>query len=211
MDCPGFERLIDYLDGLLDAASSEVMAAHLDSGCSECVTGRDWYEMVISIAASDDTVEPPPWVLKRAIRIFENARPQESAPARIRRLVASLIFDSLARPSMAGARLMEPDDHQLLYRAGDYHIDLQLAQARKCIHSADASFDLTGQILKESEYAFESVAGLRLALIRDDETVHSTITNEIGGFSFPAVEGGFYEMRIEAGEITITIAALNIL
>ena len=204
MDCPEFERLIDYLDGLLDAASTEVIAAHLASGCRDCASVRDWYESVISIAASDDTMEPPPWVLKRAIRIFENMRPQASLPARIRQLAASLVFDSLARPSMAGARLMEPDDHQLLYRAGDYHIDLQIAQI------ADECFDLKGQILKEGEYAFESVADLQLALIRNDETIRST-TNEIGEFSFPSVEGGFYEMCIETGEITITIAALNIL
>ena len=205
MDCLGFERLVDYLDGLLDAASAEAMAAHLASGCPECVAGRDWYERVISITTSDDTIEPPPWVLKRALRIFENAPSQGSAPARVRRLVASLIFDSLARPSMAGARLMKPDDHQLLYRADDYSIDLQVAL------QGGSRFDLTGQILKEGEYMFESVAGLQLALISKGEAIGSAITNEIGEFSFPAIEGGHYEMRIEAGEITITIAALNIL
>ena len=205
MDCPGFERLIDYLDGHLNTASAEMIAAHLNSGCRDCASVRDWYDRVISVTASDDAMEPPPWVLKRAIRIFENVRPQASLPARIRQLAASLIFDSQARPSMAGARLMKPDDHQLLYRAGDYHIDLQIAQA------ADSCFDLKGQVLKEGEYAFESVADLQLALIRNDETIRATVTNEIGEFSFPSVEDGYYEVRIETGDITITIAALNIL
>ena len=71
MKCPTFERLIDYLDERLSTTAAEIVRTHLDGGCGECASGRDWYLSMKRVAASDDSVEPPPWVFKRALRIFD--------------------------------------------------------------------------------------------------------------------------------------------
>ena len=205
MDCPGFERLMDYLDSRMDEASNEIMEAHLAAGCEQCASNRKWYERISAIAVGDETVEPPAWALKRAMKLFDNSRPRERTPRLVARLVASLIFDSRSRPAMAGARLTEAADHQLLYHAEGYNIDLQIAS------SEGPTGDLTGQILREGEFAFESVAGLPLELECKGETVRSAATNEIGEFSFPALGQGKYDLRIETVEISITIVGLDIL
>jgi hypothetical protein len=74
MNCPGFQRLIDFLDDRLDDADAVRMAAHLLTNCDACNESRNWYLQVKSIAASDDSIAPQSWVLKRAVHIFETAR-----------------------------------------------------------------------------------------------------------------------------------------
>ena len=177
MRCPSFERLIDYLDNRIAEPDRVGVAAHLATGCSSCAENRDWYDRTRLTAASDDSVAPPFWVLKRAVRIFEtNKRP--AIGERIRQAIASLVFDSFARPSLAGVRSSETTNRQLLYRAGDYNIDLQIAS------SDEAGAELIGQILKEGEPGFESVSALNIEVVRDKEPVRSTVTGGLPGFKW---------------------------
>lgn len=204
MNCPAFEDLVDYLDGRLASAAAETVSAHLATGCARCNSDRAWYEEVRSITASDDSVEPPPWILKRAIRAFDTRGSGPGAVRRATQLVASLLFDSLQRPSPAGARSGGVDGRQLLYKAEDYSIDLQLAS----LDQSRAS--LTGQILREGEMMFESVAGLQLDLTRDGGTVLSTVTNDRGEFRVEALDYGSYDLRLDTNDASITIVGLPI-
>jgi hypothetical protein len=203
MTCPGFERLIDHLDGRLEAAAAEAVAAHLASGCEQCASDRTWYESVRRVTAADDSIEPPPWVLKRAVKVFDGARNRSGLSARLGSIIATLVYDSLGGPVPAGARTTEWTDHQLLYRADDFNIDLLL-------ESSDQQMSLRGQILREGESLFESTSGISLELIREGQLVHSTSTNEVGEFTIPAIELGQYDLRIEAAEVSITVAGLAI-
>src|SRR6185295_4634470 len=113
----------------------------------------------------------------RAVRIFQTQRDRPKLAARpklaqrIGQAVASLVFDSFARPALAGVRSTETTNRQLLYRAGDYSIDLQIAPAER------AKAELIGQALKEGETSFESVAGLKLEITSGDKLVCSTVTD----------------------------------
>ena len=202
MKCPSFERLIDYLDKKLDRGEADRLTAHLSAGCPHCAETRDWYERLLAIAASDESTAPPPWVIKRAVRIFESQPSRPRLVERIGQAVASLIFDSLARPAIAGVRSTETTNRQLLYRAGDYSIDLQVAPAEHL------RADLVGQILKEGEAAFESVSGLRLEITRKGEPIFSTVTGDLGEFKISGVDYGVYDLRIDLGNGSITVPGL---
>lgn len=204
MKCPGFEMLIEYLDGRLKGHESEDVQSHLASACSRCDEERAWYELVKQVAASDDSIEPPQWVLKRAFRIFESQTAQKGLAARAGRLIASLVFDSFARPAMAGARSAEAIGRQLLYRAEDFGIDMQIESAEQ------ARAEITGQILREGEMTFDSVKRLPLTLLRDGRAVSSTFTNDRGEFIIASVDSGKYDLQIEADELSITIVGLPI-
>src|SRR6185503_20769842 len=41
MTCPGFQQLLDYLDGRLDRSASDAVSAHLASGCNQCDGDRE--------------------------------------------------------------------------------------------------------------------------------------------------------------------------
>jgi hypothetical protein len=203
MKCPSFETLINYLDDQLTVAEGAAVAEHLQSGCTSCAETRDWYENVRLIASSDDSVEPPPWILKRAIRVFENQHSRPGVVERIGAAVASLVFDSFSRPAVAGVRSTETAARQMLYRAGNYSIDLQIES------SGQSLCELKGQVLREGETAFESVRRLALELAGESET-RSAVTDQMGEFAFGGVRPGDYELRIKMVEGTITIPGLPI-
>ena len=204
MACPSFERLIDQLDGRIAGDECARISAHLATGCKVCEETRSWYVSLKAVVTADDSCEPPPWVLKRAVRLFEMERVRPRLVERVGRKIASLVFDSLTRPAVVGVRSTETANRQLLYRAGDYSIDLQVAP------SSESRAELTGQILKEGETAFESVAGLSLALRRGDEPVCTITTNEIGEFKIKSIQQGEYDLSLETPEGSISVQGLPI-
>ncbi len=201
MNCPPFENLIAYLEG--ETEKREVQA-HLDSRCSKCEANRAWYERVKNITASDDTVEPPPWVLRRAIKLFETPGRRENRVKQLGRVFAALVFDSFASAHLAGARSAVAAERQVLYRAENYSLDLQLAAA------GETRREISGQILRDGEFKFESVAGVELTLIREGQSILSTKTNKFGEFSLVLMERGDYDLHIQTREISITVVGLPI-
>ena len=203
MRCPGLERLSDYLDGRLDPTESAAIQAHR-AECEACNADGAWYERVRHIAASDDSIEPPSWIIKRALRIFAHPQLQPSLAARVGYLIAALVFDNRERTVLAGVRSTAADNRQLLYRAAAYSIDLQIVELEP------ERAEVTGQLLREGEMLFESVCHLPLALIRDGQTVRATATNERGEFTIKPVECGQYDLRIDTNDADITIVGLPI-
>jgi hypothetical protein len=203
MNCPGFLRLIDFLDDRLDEEQAARMAAHLLTNCDACNQSRNWYLQVKSIAASDDSIEPPSWVFKRAVHIFETAR-RPRLGARFGPAIASLVFDSFAHIALVGVRSTETANRQLLYSAGDYRVDLQVAAAE---HSRA---DLIGQVLMEGETGFEAVSGLKLDIARGGKVVYSVKTDEMGEFRFAGLEFAVYDLTVELSEGIITIPDLPV-
>ncbi len=204
MKCPSFERLIDYLDGRLANEEADRVAAHLASECTHCAPTRDWYVTVRQAASADDSTAPPPWTLKRAIKIFGEKGSRPRLVERLGRAVASLVFDSFAQPALLGVRSTETANRQLLYHAGDYSIDLQVAQLE------EARTDVRGQILREGEERFESVAGLKIELLRGGVQGQETLTGETGEFAFERLEPGEYDLRLETGDLSITVYGLSV-
>lgn len=204
MECPGFEQLIDYCDGRLAGRDAQLVAEHLAAGCRRCGDDCHWYERARAIAAGDHLIEPPPWVLKRAIKLFDGRPARPGAVDHLGRLIASLAFDSLSRSALPGVRLAAAADRHLLYHAGPYSIDLQIAP------SGESAVTLTGQVLRADEPRFESVAGLSLELSRAGEAARSTVTNEVGEFTINAVGRGEYDLTIETREGTITLPRMPV-
>lgn len=200
MNCPNFERLVDFVDRRLEEREAARVAAHLASGCGVCGETTSWYERVRNTVESDDSVAPPSWVFKRALRIFDT--PQRKGlrlTERIGHAIASLVFDSFARPALVGVRSTETANRQLLYRADDYSIDLQISGLE---HSRA---DLMGQILKQHGEGFESVCGLKLELTRQEDVMISAVTNDIGEFKLSGIGQGVYELRVALSEGSITV------
>jgi hypothetical protein len=197
MDCPGFEKMIDYLDGRLGATEGRLIERHVGSGCVQCGSIGHWYRRVKAIAARDDSVEPPGWVFKRAVKAFLAHR--DSYSVEVPEQMAILVFDSLYRPEIAGMRSTSVADRQLLYSAGGYSVDLQIARA------GISAVNLMGQILKEGEQGFESVSGLPLQIAKDGATAATTLTDAVGEFTIHGIISGEYDFHFEGRERRILI------
>ena len=209
MKCPSFEQLIDHVDGKLTPASADSVATHV-ADCEFCAKEHSWYRQVRTLAATDDSTAPPPWVLKRAVRIFEGAPSRPRLAQRIGQVVASLVFDSFARPQLAGVRSTETASRQLLYRAGEYSIDLQVAPSAESSKAGATGADLIGQVLREGETTFQSVGGLRLQVARGGEAAHVTVTDPMGEFKISNVVYGVYDLRVELADGQITVPEVPI-
>ncbi|HKV42498.1 MAG TPA: hypothetical protein VJX67_25075 [Blastocatellia bacterium] len=203
MHCPGFEQIIDFVDGALPKSSSAALSEHFRSGCQSCIATRRWYERVCALATSDDTIEPPSWILKRALRLFDERR-KPGLATRIGELAASLIFDSQAKPSLGGVRSTEGECRQLLYRAGDYNIDVQIGE------TSPSTVEILGQVLREGDTGFQSVAALPLELFVAGQPIHAVKTNQLGEFNLRDVSQGEYELRITAREGSIIVSGLPV-
>jgi hypothetical protein len=203
MECIGFERLIDFLDGRVSAREKDLVEAHLRVGCSECRAGRLWYEGFKRLGAGLGTTEAPPWIIRRAERLFDIKRPSARV-AGAAHSVAKLVFDSLKRPAPAGARSAAVPERQVLYWIENYSIDLQMVQ------TASASANLIGQVIDAEEAGFGSVAQAPVDLIYEGEPVRRTTTNEIGEFSIIGVDQHAYDLRIETRDIIINIVDLSV-
>lgn len=203
MKCPGFQRLIDFLDGQLAGEEADQVNRHLGQGCAACLRDREWYDTVKSIARTDDVFSPAPWVRKRAVDLFAAERKPGRLISSVE-AVARLMYDSLQRLQPAGARPAEVSGRQLIYNAAGYNIDIQLAV------SSEVGADVMGQILREQEVGFASVAGLLVDLSQNGCDIWSTTTSGFGEFMMHGVDFGRYNLRIETGEAIITIEHLQV-
>jgi hypothetical protein len=207
MKCPSFENILGYLDGEAGRPAAGEIGAHL-SRCDNCAGDRHWYEGVKSLAVADDSVTPPGWVFKRAMKAFKGSVPPAGVlndlVQKAGRVIAQLVFDSGVQPALAGARSSAVERRQVLYRADEFSIDLQIEPR------AQSRVGLAGQILREGDYEFESVAGRCLTLVRDGAEVATTRTNERGEFAITSLDSGSYDLAIDTGELDITIVGLGI-
>ncbi|HEU4386636.1 MAG TPA: hypothetical protein VFV34_02480 [Blastocatellia bacterium] len=204
MKCPGFEKLVDFLDARLTEEEAHQIDLHLTQGCAVCSKDRAWYQTLKSIVSADDRFRPAPWVRRRALDIFENERFRSDRLIDTARAAARLVYDSMQRLSTAGARPLGASGRQLVYQAAGYNIDIQIAA------SAKEGVDIMGQILREEEAGFGSVTGLLIDLIQDHREVWSTTTSSFGEFTMHEIDSGDYDLRVETGEAVITIERLPV-
>lgn len=87
-----------------------------------------------------------------------------------------LIFDSTVSPRTPGIRLATPFPRRLLFRSGDFHVDLELEPT-----GLREEIRITGQVLDVSQ-AEVQLAGIRVAARNGSEQSAKTQTNEFGEF-----------------------------
>ena len=191
MLCPSFELLIDFADGAVAAGKQAVFSKHLTE-CADCSATLQWYARVREIAAADESVEPPPWVLRRALRLYEDHR-KPRLVERVGQAIAALVFDSSRRTVVAGVRSNAGEPRQLLYTAGSYSVDIQVGQGARNMA------DLLGQVLSRDEAGFDSVTGLTVQLFAGENVEETAVTNHIGEFAIGRVKQGEYDLKISLG------------
>jgi len=131
----------------------------------------------------------------------------ESQPGiieRASRIIAALLFDSFAQPSVAGVRSTETASRQLLYSAENYSIDLQISP------SDQSNAMVMGQVLRKDDMRFESVSNIPLSLVRRGGAIISSATNETGEFVLTEVDFGEYDLLIDARDLSIAVTSLPV-
>lgn len=164
---------------------------------------EDWLAQVAAAFRGGDLAEPPAWVVARAQALFRihGPRPQTGP---IRRLLASLVFDSRSHPVPVGLRAGEPDERRVLYRADDLDLDLSIRPSTE-----PGSVLLRGQALRAST----SPGGLadgEVRLLRETETFASASLDETGQFLLDPVPPGLYRLVLALPEEEVVVEGLDL-
>ena len=192
------EELIDYTDGVGSETERSTIAAHLVN-CRNCADLKQELQALITRLQEDASFEPPAALVNWAVNLFQPvSRPAQSG---LRKFIASLVFDTLDQPQLAGVRRVAVPPRQLLYRAGEVDIDVKIEAME-----ANDRISLAGQVLS-GEAKFFNNAPVRLE--SHGSVRYCTNTNVVGEFSFDEVPKDTYHLSVDLPEGQITLFCVH--
>ncbi|MCE7988757.1 MAG: hypothetical protein DYG89_46980 [Caldilinea sp. CFX5] len=131
-----FQRLIDYLEDRLSTTEAAEVSQHL-ARCTECQRSLPLARQLLTSMRGRNLATPKAGLLRRAVAAF---RQQQQRLAHRPQQRGALRYDNWQGQLFAGARGL-PGEHQLLYQADGYDVDLQITH-----DPASRSYVLRGQI-----------------------------------------------------------------
>ena len=192
-----FARLADLDEGRLGAEERAEAEAHL-AACARCAGEADELRRVTGLMRADTSVDAPRDVLSGVLGMFRARRADaESAPGLLRRIVASLTFDSSSLTPAFGVRSGQAAPaRQLLFGAGDFDVDLRLAEG-------EDGWTVSGQILGPCE------GGGRAEMSGAGARVEAGL-NDLCEFTLPPVPAGSYAVRLRVGDVEVEVPELSL-
>jgi anti-sigma factor RsiW len=190
------EHIITYLNGRAADTEKSTMEAHL-SICAECSESRTQIQALERRLRREPRYELPADFVDSLLNLFPaTAEPEKPS---LRQIIASLVYDSFDQPMLAGARSPAAAPRHLIFRAGDFDVDVKLEPA------GHQQITLAGQVLSSAPNFFDN-APVQVesgGLVR-----YRTHTNEMGEFSFE-VPNDTYGLSIDLPEVQIAIFEVN--
>lgn len=198
-----------------EARSDALVHTHV---CSTCRAELERIRQVMTIMRTDASVDAPSHIINRAIDIFRAPQTHVAAtqkPSRMRRLIATLNFDSLGMSPAYGVRsasatLSVGNSRQMLFGVAEIDLDLRATRAE------DGSWSLDGQILGAPVEQIEATSkGIVLLQhtgnVQDAEPLEiATQLDESYEFHLSTVGAGAYRLMITLGETEIEIPAIEL-
>jgi len=164
------EQWADYVRHVGTPRDREQMREHLESGCAQCRETVAWLEKVAEMGRSQAAFNPPDEVLAGAVDLFE------PEPRGLIRIPAFLVPQIPSGIQPAGVRSMAAYGVRLLYRAGDYSVDLKFEP-----RGGDNPVEVIGQITNEQDPQ-DQLGELDVQVVARGRTLAQAATNQFGEF-----------------------------
>jgi hypothetical protein len=178
----------DFVRGRSTPETTSAIKSHLASGCAPCSSAAALWKLFLEVATKEQEYTPPPQVVRLAEAHFAAAK--IAAPAS--RSLASLVFDSFARPLPAGIRSGAPTARQLVYEAEGLTVDLRIDK-----HANSKALSIVGQVLDARTLRLASEAVPVALLNRQGEPLQSTWTTHFGEFHLEVAAEAEMQLAIE--------------
>jgi hypothetical protein len=150
------------------------MQRHLDGGCRECRQAVRFWMHVTAAASHEKQYAPPASALRLVSGQFGLQRPGRRSVGEAMKLA----FDSLLHPFHAGISSSGTSARHLLYRSGNYSVDLRVA-----LQAATGQIDMVGQVLNSGD-PDRGISDIPVYLQCDDGSWRGVTTNPLGEFHF---------------------------
>ena len=192
------ENIITYMDGQGSDVEKSTLETHL-AGCKECSELKQEFQILMFQLREDSSFEPPAEVVEWGVNLFQPVMKPEKGG--IRKIVASLIFDTFDQPLLAGVRRVGAPPRQLLFRAGDVDVDVKIESME-----ANDRITLVGQVLSSATKFFDNTP---VKLESHGIVRYRTRTNVVGEFSFDEVPKDTYHLSVDLPEGQITLFCVH--
>jgi hypothetical protein len=193
------ENLINYMDGQPTDVEKSTLEGHLTT-CAECRQLKQEFQVLTIRLREDSSYEPPSELVQWGVSLFQPVMQPEPAGT-LRKMIASLVFDTFDQPMMAGVRRVGAPPRQLLFRAGDVDVDVKIESME-----ANDRITLVGQVLSSASKFFDNTP---VKLESHGIVRYRTRTNVVGEFSFDEVPKDTYHLSVDLPEGQITLFCVH--
>lgn len=190
-----FEKIADLAEGHLSSVERTEALSHVGT-CSRCAAKLEKLESVINLMREDKALDAPPALVSSAVNLFRS-RASSKEPSLTQRIIAALSFDSLQMSPAYGVRSgSAATARQLLFSAGDYDLDLRIAQSGEV-------WNVSGQVLGK-----ECAGGL--IELESESAIKRAELNEQCEFTLAALPAGSYQFRLKLSDLEVEIPKLEL-
>lgn len=163
--------------------------------CASCSHQLEAIRQTIHLMRSDDAENAPAELVQYAKNIFRS-RAVSPEPSLLRRIVASLTFDSLTAAPAFGLRSQTNAGRQLIYSTETADVEVRISPNND-------EWEVAGQVLGSScEAGDVNLAG-------DDLSVSAAL-NELCEFAFESVPPGTYKLSVQMPGLLIETPPLEL-
>ncbi len=191
------ETVLDFLEERLNEGQTSAWKQHVNE-CTRCERYLAEWEHFMTLIRRPHLRSAPERDVERAAAIFPQAS-HERGPD-IRSILAATVFDTFGGAVLAGARGAPGTARNLVLRAEDFDIHVQIRGERE-------QRQILGQILSRSRQDF--VASARLHLLRNGERLQAVALSTLGEFHFTDVPEGELSLQVDLPHVTI-VGALDV-
>lgn len=192
------ENIMDYMDGMGTDVEKSTVETHLVD-CKECSELRQEFQVLTMQLREDSAFEPPAELVQWGVDLFQPVmQPEKSG---LRKIIATLVFDTFDQPMLAGVRRVGAPPRQLLFRAGDVDVDVKIESME-----ANDRITLVGQVLSSATKFFDNTP---VKLESHGIVRYRTRTNVVGEFSFDEVPKDTYHLSVDLPEGQITLFCVH--
>jgi hypothetical protein len=198
-----FGRLVDWVEGRLPEDEARAVEEQVARADSRTLADVAWLRKFVK--ATDNAVleSPPREVSDALIARFEAYANGQRTPGLLKRVLASLTFESDLRPAVglrtAGAQQAR---RQLVYSAGAFDIALNLRSG-----VPDKNLVLDGQVLPRED---QELKPFSVQLLHGGTQLGLTSTDELGSFALRDIPPGVYDIVLSTDEEEISIAPVDL-
>jgi hypothetical protein len=182
------EEALDLIEMKISDDQVHFWKAHIAT-CTSCLNQLQDWQRIRALLKRENLEDAPRPVTVLANSIFE--APAARRP--LREVIASIVFDSLSQPALAGARGASAA-RQLLLTAEDVDIHLR-------VWTLGTERRIAGQILSRDKSM--DVVGARLHLLNEGKRIGTAEANRFGEFEFDEVVEGALDLEIELPQLRI--------
>jgi anti-sigma factor RsiW len=190
-----FDQLVELARGQVSYDRRPEVTLHL-STCGACAAELHSVGRLVDLMGTDDGEDAPEHVVARAVRIYGQYHLQPASQSLLRRIIATLRFDSAQQQLAFGARGALPQARHLVFDAEPYDIELR-------VERSEIGWVVGGQV-------FGPCTGGQVIATAGGARAEATL-NELCEFSLPTLSVGEYTVVVQLRDGEIEVPGLELL